>query len=78
MAWCSMGNEAANAAVWGELGMGVAHGLPVFAEKLATVLPCVTLASFTSRFHQVRDGGEENHKVHSIAMSRSCRIEKVT
>ena len=78
MAWCSMGNKALNAPVCAELGMGVAHGLPVFAEKLATVLPCATLVPFTSRFHQVRDGGEENHKVHSIAMSRSCRIEKVT
>ena len=78
MAWCSMGNEAANAAVWGELGMGVAHGLPVFAEKLATVLPYATLVPFSFQDRRVRDRGEENHKLHSTAMSRSCRIEKVT
>ena len=78
MAWCSMGNEAAAVAFGGVLGMGVAHGLPVFAEKLATVLPWVRLGPFTSRVHQVRVGGEENRKLHSIAMSRSCRIEKVT
>ena len=78
MAWCSMGNEAANAAVWGELGMGVAHDFPVFVDRSATDLPWFTLGSFSFQDRRVRDGGEENHKVHSIAMSRSCRIEKVT
>ena len=78
MAWCSMGNEAAAVAFGGVLGMGVAHGLPVFAEKLATDLPWFTLGSFSFQDRRVRDGGEENHKLHSTAMSRSCRIEKVT
>jgi len=78
MAWCSMGNEAAAVAFGGVLGMGVAHGFPVFAEKLATVLPCVTPASFTFQDRRVRVGGEENRKLHSTAMWPSCRIEKVT
>jgi hypothetical protein len=78
MAWFSMGNEAAAVAFGGVLGMGVAHGFPVFVDRSATVLVYFALTSFSFRVHQVRDGGEENHKVHSIAMLRSCRIENVT
>ena len=73
-----MGNEAANAAVWGELGMGVAHDFSVFVDRSATVLVYFTLTSFSFRVHQVRVGGEENRKLHSTAMWPSCRIEKVT
>ena len=51
-----MGNEAAAVAFGGVLGMGVAHGLPVFAEKLATVLPCATLVPFSFQDRRVRVG----------------------
>jgi uncharacterized membrane protein YhiD involved in acid resistance len=78
MAWCSIGNEAANAAVWGELGMGVAHGFSVFVDGLATVLVYFTLTSFTFQDRRVRVGGEENRELHSTAMWPSCRIKKFT
>ena len=73
-----MGDVAAVVAFGGELGMGVAHGFPVFVDGLTMILPCVTLASFTFQDRRVRVGGEENRKLHSTAMWPSCRIEKVT
>ena len=78
MAWCSMGNEVLDVPVCAELGMGVAHGFPVFVDRSATVLVYSTLTPFTFQVHEVRVRGEENRKLHSTAMWPSCRIEKVT
>ena len=41
-----MGDVAAVVAVCGELGMGVAHGFPVFVDGLTTVLIYSTLTPF--------------------------------
>ena len=78
MACCSMGDVTAVVPVCAELGMGVAHGFPVFVGGSAMILPCVTLASFTFQDRRVRVQDEENRQLHSTAMWPSCRVEKVT
>jgi hypothetical protein len=78
MAWCSMGNEVLNAPVCAELGMGVAHGFPVFVGGSATVLIYSMLTPFSFRVHQVRVQDEENRQLHLAAVWPSCRVEKVT
>ena len=63
-----MGNEALNAPVCDELGMGVAHGFPAFVDGLATVLGWFTPGSFSFRVHQVRDKGDGKRNLYSAAV----------
>ena len=70
--------DPANAAVWGELSMGVAHDFPVFVGRSATALVYFTLTSFSVRVHQVRVQDEENRQLHLAAVWPFCRIENVT
>ena len=48
-----MGEDALEVAVGGELGIGVAGSLAVFADRISEFMTYLTLALFSVRDHQV-------------------------